>query len=132
MEGEQHALTPPSHPLNFKKHCPMPSGNPNAHTTLHYLSFDLSDNDEGVTTLDAMASTPVEQHAAVMAEVQLVLDWAWQAFPHTHGAADDGMDWDHDLQVQEEGGQWHTVTLTLTGAPRFVAAFVTAFGEPGE
>ena len=48
---------------------------------MHYLSFDLSDNDEGVTTLEALASTPAAQHAAVMAEVQQVLDWAWREFP---------------------------------------------------
>ena len=99
---------------------------------MNYLSFDLSDNDEGVTTLEALASTSAAQHAAVMAEVQQVLDWAWQRFPHTHGAADDGMDWDHDLQVHVEGdahaGQWHAVTLTLTGSQRFVDEFFAAFG----
>ena len=35
---------------------------------MHYLSFELSEGDEGVTTLEAMASTSAEQHAAVMAE----------------------------------------------------------------
>lgn len=99
---------------------------------MHYLTFDLSDNDDGVTTLEALASTPAAQHAAVMAEVQQVLDWAWRAFPHTHGPADDGMDWDHDLQVQVEAGGWHSVTLTLTGSARFVEAFEAAFGVPGE
>jgi hypothetical protein len=94
---------------------------------LHYLSFDLSDNDEGVTTLEALASTSAEQHAQVMAEVQQVLDWAWHHFPHTHGPADDGMDWDHDLQVSVEGGGWHAVTLTLTGSARFVEAFCAVF-----
>lgn len=97
---------------------------------MHYLTFDLSDNDEGVTTLEALASTAAEQHAAVMAEVQQVLDWAWRRFPHTHGPADDGMDWDHDLQVSVESGQWHAVTLTLTGSPRFIEEFVAAFGGP--
>ena len=99
---------------------------------MHYLSFDLSDNDEGVTTLEALASTTAAQHAAVMDEVQQVLGWAWQHFPHTHGPADDGMDWDHDLQVNVEGGQWHAVTLTLTGSAAFVDAFVRAFGDPRE
>lgn len=99
---------------------------------MHYLTFDLSDNDDGVTTLEALASTPAAQHEAVMAEVQQVLDWAWREFPHTHGAADDGMDWDHDLQVQVEAGGWHAVTLTLTGSARFVEAFMAVFGEPGD
>jgi len=97
---------------------------------MHYLSFDLSDDAEGITTLEAMASTSTEQHAAVMAEVQQVLDWAWQRFPHTHGSADDGMDWDHDLQVSVEGGDWHAVTLTLTGSQRFVEEFFAHFGDP--
>ena len=99
---------------------------------MRYLSFDLSDNAEGVTTFDAMASTAATQHEAVLAEAQQVLDWAWQHFPHTHGPADDGMDWDHDLQVQVEPGGWHTVTLTLTGSARFTEAFLPALGEPGD
>jgi hypothetical protein len=96
---------------------------------MHYLTFELSEGDEGVTTLEAMASTSAEQHAEVMAEVQQVLGWGWQRFPLSHGPAEDGMDWDHDLQVSVEGGQWHAVTLTLTGSPRFVEAFLAHFGD---
>nr|WP_316641668.1 hypothetical protein [uncultured Roseateles sp.] len=97
---------------------------------MHYLSFDLSEDTEGVTTLEALASTSAEQHGAVMAEVQQVLDWAWRQFPHTHGPVDEGMDWDHDLQVSVEPGGWHAVTLTLTGSPHFVEEFFARFGEP--
>ena len=96
---------------------------------MHYLSFELSEGDEGVTTLEAMASTSAEQHAAMMAEVQQVLGWAWQRFPQSHGPADDGMDWDHDLQFSVEGGRWHAVTLTLTGSSRFIEAFLVHFGS---
>jgi hypothetical protein len=99
---------------------------------MHYLIFDLSDDAEGVSTLEAMASTSAEQHAAVMAEVQQVLDWAWQRFPHTHGPADEGMDWDHDLQVSVEDGRWQVVTLTLTGSARFVEEFFAAWGSPDD
>lgn len=95
---------------------------------MQYLHFDLSDNAEGIHTLEALASTSAAQHAAVMAEVQQVLDWAWQHFPHTHGPADEGMDWDHDLQVSVEAGGWHAVTLTLSGSARFADEFVAAFG----
>lgn len=95
---------------------------------MHYLSFDISEGDEGVTTLEALASTPAAQHAAVMAEVAQVLAWAWQHFAHSHGPADEGMAWDHDLQVSVEAGGWHAVTLTLTGSPQFVEAFIAAFG----
>jgi len=42
---------------------------------------------------------------------------------------DDGMDWDHDLQVSIEDGGWHTVTLTLTGTARFVQEFIATFGS---
>ena len=97
---------------------------------MQYLSFDLSCDADGVTTLEALASTAAEQHGAVMAEVQQVLDWAWQHYPHSHGPVDDGMDWDDDLQVQVEDGRWHAVSLTLVGSPRFVEAFFTAFGQP--
>ena len=97
---------------------------------MRYLTFELSDDIECVSTLDAMASTSAEQHPAVMAEVKQVLEWASHRFPHTHGPVDDGMDWDHDLQVCVEEGGWHTVTLTLGASPRFVEAFVADFGDP--
>ena len=97
---------------------------------MHYLTFDRSEDTEGVSTLEALASTSAAQHAAVMAEVQRVLAWAWLNFPHTHGPVDEGMDWDHDLQICVEHGNWHAVTLTLTGSSRFVDEFFAAFGAP--
>jgi len=96
---------------------------------MRYLSFEATEAGDGVTALEAMASTGADRHAAVLAEVQQVLDWAWQAFAHSHGPVDEGHDWDHDLQVVLEDGRWHRVTLTLTGTDRFVAAFLHAFGE---
>ena len=96
---------------------------------MRYLSFDLSDDAEGRVTLEAMASTQAAQHAAVMAEVQQVLDWAWRSFPNAHGALDDGNDWDHDLQVNLEADEWHAVTLTLTGSRQFVEEFMAMFDE---
>ena len=98
-------------------------------TTLRLLTIDLSDNDEGVVTIEALASTSAAQHGAAVAEAQQVLDWAWHAFPHTHGPADEGGEWDHDLQVGIEAGGWHAVALTLTGTPEFARAFAAAFGE---
>jgi hypothetical protein len=99
---------------------------------MNYLNFDLEDVDDGVATLEAMASTPLAQHGAVMAEAQQVLDWAWRQFPSAHGPIDDGMDWHHDLQLTVEPGGWHTVTLTLTGSRRFMDAFQAAFGQVGD
>ena len=99
---------------------------------MNYLAFDHSEGDDGVTTLEALAATTAEQHPAVMAEVQQVLDWAWREFLHGHGPADAGMDWDDDLQVVVEPGGWHAVTLTLTGSAAFVEAFVARFGAPAD
>ena len=56
---------------------------------LRLLTVDVSDNDEGVVTIEALASTAAAQHAAALAEARQVLDWAWRAFPHTHGPADE-------------------------------------------
>jgi hypothetical protein len=98
-------------------------------TPLRYLTLDVSDNDEGVVTIEALASTSLARHAAALAEAQQVLDWAWRAFPHTHGPADEGGEWDHDLQVGVEGDGWHAVTLTLTGTPGFAREFEAAFGQ---
>ena len=96
---------------------------------MRYLKFDLSLGDDGVSTLDAMASTAAAQHAAVVAEAQQVLDWAWRRFPRTHGPAEDGNDWDHECRVVVEDGGWHTLTLTLTGSERFVDEFMPEFGD---
>lgn len=96
---------------------------------MRYLSFDVSDNADGVVTLEALASTQRAEHDAVLADVARVLDWAWHHFPHTHGHADDGLDWDHDLQDVVEPGGWHAVSLTLTGSERFAREFLAAFGE---
>lgn len=95
--------------------------------TLHYLTLDRSETDDGLVVLEALASTREEQHAHALAEVQQVLDWAAQRFPHSRGPVEDGGDWDHDLQVHEEAGGWRTVTLTLAASPAFAAAFEAAF-----
>jgi len=98
---------------------------------MRYLGFEFSDDGHGIATLEAMASTDEARHAEVMAEVQQVLDWAWSSFGQTHGPADEGMDWDHDLQVHDEGG-WRVVSLTITASEWFAAAFFEVFGDPRE
>lgn len=99
---------------------------------MNYLRFDSSDGGDGVTTFEAMAATSADQHAAVMAEVQQVLDWAWCHFPRSHGPTELGLDWDDDLQVRLEAGGWHAVTLTLTGSPAFAEAFFAEFSDPAD
>lgn len=95
---------------------------------MRYLSFDLSDSTDGIHTLEAIASTRAEQHAAVMEEVRQVLDWAARRFPHGPGPLDEGLDWDHDLAVSQEPGGWHAVSLTLTGTQAFADELLAAFG----
>lgn len=95
---------------------------------MQYLIFELSEGDDGVAALEAMASTRADSREAVMAEVRQVLDWAWRAFPGGHGPVEEGGVWDHELLEQEEAGGWCTVTLTLSAAPVFVEAFLAAFG----
>ena len=98
-------------------------------TALRFLTIDVSDNDEGVVTIEALASTAAAQHAAALAEAQQVLAWAWRAYPHGHGPADDGGHWDHDLQVHVEPDGWHSIALTLTGDATFAGEFAQAFAE---
>jgi hypothetical protein len=96
---------------------------------MDFLTFTVDEIDERMCSMEAMASTSIEQHAAVLAEVQEVLDWAKRQFPDAHGPIEEGMDWDHDLQVIVEDGVWHTVTLTLTGTAGFVEQFLKKFGS---
>ena len=99
---------------------------------MRYLIFDFSDGDDGIATLEAMASTREAEHAAVRAEAEHVLDWAQAHFPGRHGPVEDGNAWDHELLVQQEEGGWVTVTLTLTASPEFLEAFLAVYGEVEE
>ena len=94
---------------------------------MRYLTFDFSEGADGETTIEAMASTTAADHVAVMTEVQQILGWAWQNFPHTHGSSEDGADWDHDIQINVENGKWHAVTLTLTASASFLDDFLVEF-----
>jgi hypothetical protein len=97
---------------------------------MHYLTFDFSEDADGLTTIEALASTTAADHAAVMEEVRQIMGWAWRRFPHTHGSTDDGAEWDDDLQVTVEDDRWHAVALTLTASARFVEQFLAEFGDP--
>lgn len=119
--------------------------------TLHYLHFDLSENTEGLTTFDAMASVTPRDLPALQAEIARVLAWAHRQHPDGPGPAEDGHAWDYDLQASRERStldRWrydaasgrfdidagttevlrHTLTLTLSGDAGFAAAFLDAFG----
>lgn len=108
----------------------IPQVEPISHLfAMRYLTIDFSEGADGLTTIEAMASTPAADHAAVIDEVRQIMDWAWRRFPHTHGSTDDCADWDDDLQVSVEDDRWHAVALTLTGSARFVEAFLAEFGD---
>ncbi|KQW46726.1 MULTISPECIES: hypothetical protein [unclassified Roseateles] len=92
-----------------------------------YLTFDLTDSSDDILTLEAMASTREAEHAAVMAEVALVLAWARADFGGRQGPVEDGNAWDHELLIQHEAGGWITVTLTFSASPEFAEAFQEVF-----
>ena len=95
---------------------------------LQWLTFEVSDDTDGIGTIEGMASTAALSHEAAMAEARAVLDWAHARFPQAHGPLDEGFVWDHDLQLTQDG-DWHTVTLTLSGTEAFVDAFKQAFAD---
>ena len=71
--------------------------------TLDYLDFDYSEDEEGTGTWDAMSSVKAERVTALANELALLLRWANQKFADRQGAAEDGFDWDYDLQAQDDG-----------------------------
>lgn len=119
-------------------------------TTLHYLDFDYSEDDEGTGTWDAIASVPAGHLAALQAEIVQVLAWATIEFAGLRGPVEEGGVWDYDLHsepegaplqtliydhasrqlmpaIAPEGGQRHTLTLSISGHADFAAALHSAF-----
>ncbi|CAN7576759.1 MULTISPECIES: hypothetical protein [unclassified Acidovorax] len=118
--------------------------------TLNYLDFDYSEDDEGTGTFDAMASVSPAQLPPLQAEVAQVLQWAHAEFPDACGPAEDGGQWQYDLQGVQEvstplqlafeplSGSIHsvpgspapartTLTLSISGNAAFCAALRSAF-----
>ena len=118
--------------------------------SLHYLDFDYSEDEQGIGTFDAMASTAPQHVVAVRAEMARVLDWAFATFPDVRAPLDEGGEWDYNLEGQQEwtaheaiaydevtgkfssqlapaGAPRHTVTLSLSGSPQFCEAFRQRF-----
>ncbi len=91
--------------------------------SLQYLIFDASDDGEGTGSWEAMASVRATDLPAVLAEVQAVLAAAERRAPGPRGPLDDGGVWDADVQQHSDGGDWTTVTLTLTGPWEWGATF---------
>ena len=116
--------------------------------TLDYLDFDYSEDEEGTGTWDAMASVKAERVPALAAEIAQLLRWANQQFSGRQGAAEDGFDWDYDLQAQDDDGEplparfdkatgqlnlqasatgFTTVNLSISGSAHFGDALREAF-----
>jgi hypothetical protein len=116
---------------------------------LHYLDFDVSDEDSGRASFDAMASVLPDRLPALLAEIATVLGWAIAGFG-PGGALEDEGDWDFDVQGTIEpdiplkvaydagtgelsvtpaltGSARITLTLTLSGSPAFCEAFRAKF-----
>lgn len=120
-------------------------------TPLDYLDFEYSEDGQGIGTFDAMASTTLPvQTSAARAEVARVLGWAYANFPGVRGPLDEVGEWDYDLQSVQEfsvqdrvaydeetyqlqvqpglpGVVRHTLSVSISGAPAFCAAFLQQF-----
>lgn len=119
---------------------------------LQFLEFDGSDDSEGVVCWDALAQPAARHTSALLHEVAQVLTWCHQWSPRSPGALEDGADWDFDLQIHWDSlavqAHWdiptkslvlsptptesHEVTLSLSisGAPSFCAAFREHWNTP--
>ncbi len=122
---------------------------------LNYLNFDVSEDDNGAASWDAMASTLPVRLPEALREASAVLQWAHSAFGTPEGNDEGLAQWDFDLQLAQEvaggatrdlnarfdaaAGRIETIpalsdagycvlTLTLSGPAAFAAAFSDRFG----
>lgn len=93
---------------------------------LRYLTADVALTLDGDTVLEAAASTRAAEHAAVLAEVAVLLAWCHAQQAQGHGPRDEGGLWHHDLQAVAEPGGWHSVALTVIGDAAFIEALLQA------
>lgn len=70
--------------------------------TLHYLSFDYSEDGDGHGVFDAMASVAPAQAAALRDEAAALLGRLCDAFPAGPGPLEDGCDWQFELSASRE------------------------------
>jgi len=118
---------------------------------LHYLDFDISEDDDGAAVFDAMASVGASQLPALWAEVSAVLAWGHREFPQARAPLDEGGEWDYLLEGATEvrtpqsldfdlytatltatsgvpAPARHAITLSISGTPGFSEAFRAHFG----
>jgi hypothetical protein len=116
--------------------------------TLEYLLFELTDEETGACSFDALASVLADRLPALIHEVEAVLGWACRDFGPP-SSAEENAEWDFDLQAVAEHdvpleitynceramvsmprvpGRV-TLSLTLTGSRAFAAAFTDTFPD---
>jgi hypothetical protein len=115
---------------------------------LEYLLFEMTDEETGACSFDAMASVLADRLPALIHEVETVLGWACRDFGAPSPVEENG-EWDFELQAVAEPdvpleitydceraivvmprvpGRV-TLSLTLTGSGAFAAAFTDAFPD---
>lgn len=118
---------------------------------LHFLDFDYSEDAEGTASWDAIACVAQERLQQLLAEIQLLLGWAYREFGAVQGPLDEGGLWQYDLHSERLGHALETLhfdpetgriapvpeagpeerlslTLTISGAADFAEAFSDRFG----
>ena len=115
---------------------------------LEYLLFELTDEETGACSFDAMASVLADRLPALIHEVETVLGWAYRDFGAPSCVEENG-EWDFELQAVAEHDVPLDITydckramvsmprvpgrvtlaLTLTGSRAFAAAFTDTFPE---
>ena len=93
---------------------------------LQFLIFDASDDGHGWGSWEAMASVREADLATLQAEVRAVCHRAEATEPGPRGPFEEGGMWDAEEQITHDG-EWHTVTLTLTGPWEWGEALVQSF-----
>ncbi len=118
--------------------------------TLRFLEFERSDDGEGVTTFEAMASVRGERWPLLLNEASQLLSAVHGAFPEGPVPLDEGGEWDCALEARLEPDHpidcrfepasgllfaqgdvdspaFHTLTLTLCGREAWAQAFADAW-----
>ena len=118
--------------------------------TLRFLEFERSDDGEGVTTFEAMASVRGERWHLLLDEASQLLAQVHADFRQGPAPLDEGGEWDGALHAQLEPDRpidcrfdpasgllfargdidsraFHTLTLTLCGRDAWAQAFAGAW-----